>query len=342
MSSRSLTSIEICAGAGGQALGLEQAGFEHRLLVEYWEPACQILEANEPGWRVERKDVRGVDFTEFSADDIDLVAGGVPCTPASKAGKQLGASDSRNLWPEALRMVEEVRPRAAMFENVRGLMDDKFAGWRQETDRPAGRAWLPRRHLEVDLCGRLRRPAAAPAFGACRLPRYRRPGALRMAGAADPSRRARITVGEALKDLVSANGWQGAQRWATEVATAIGRHWSVARRSTEARTWVRPGRARSGSASVSTASDLRTTASPRDPTGLRTSRSSSTFAWLRESKASPTPGRSTRSCARPTRTRRWATRSRRRWRERWAWPSGTRSSPAGRDRNERTAKEDAA
>src|SRR6478609_9084671 len=133
MTSRSLTSIEICAGAGGQALGLEQAGFEHRLLVEYWEPACQILEANEPGWRVERKDVREVDFTEFRGDDIDLVAGGVPCTPASKAGKQLGAADGRNLWPEALRMVEEVRPRAAMFENVRGLMDDKFAGWRQET-----------------------------------------------------------------------------------------------------------------------------------------------------------------------------------------------------------------
>lgn len=220
MSSRSLTSIEICAGAGGQALGLEQAGFDHRLLVEYWEPACQILEANEPGWRVERKDVRGVDFTEFGADDIDLVAGGVPCTPASKAGKQLGASDSRNLWPEALRMVEEVRPRAAMFENVRGLMDDKFAGWRQETiDRLE----------ELGYGDPVWKIIYAADFGVPQL----RPRSVLVAfrDAEDRERFVwpepqtpdgeRVTVGEALKDLVSANGWQGAQRWASEVANAI-------------------------------------------------------------------------------------------------------------------------
>lgn len=220
MTSRPLTSIEICAGAGGQALGLEQAGFEHRLLVEYWEPACQILEANEPGWRLERKDVRDVAFTEFRHSDIDLVAGGVPCTPASKAGKQLGASDSRNLWPEALRMVREVRPRAAMFENVRGLMDEKFAGWRQET---------------IDQLENLgyRDPVwkliYAADFGVPQL----RPRSVLVAfrDAADRKRFVwpepqtpdgqRVTVGEALKDLVSANGWQGAERWANEVANTI-------------------------------------------------------------------------------------------------------------------------
>lgn len=221
MTSRSLTSIEICAGAGGQALGLELAGYEHKLLVEYWQPACEILRSNQPDWRVEQKDLRGVDFSEFSGADIDLVAGGVPCTPASKAGKQLGASDSRNLWPDALRMVEEVRPRAAMFENVRGLMDEKFAGWRQETidqlealgyDQPVWKL------------------VYAADFGVPQL----RPRSVLVAfrDAADRDRfswpepltplEARMTVGEALKDLVSANGWRGAERWATEVAKTIG------------------------------------------------------------------------------------------------------------------------
>ena len=221
MTGRSLTSIEICAGAGGQALGLEQAGYEHKLLVEYWEPACQILEANQPEWRVERKDVRQIDFTEFSGDDIDLVAGGVPCTPASKAGKQLGASDSRNLWPEALRMVEEVRPRAAMFENVRGLMDAKFADWRQETiDRLEALGYEEPEWKIVYAADfgvpQLRPRSVLVAFrDAADRDRFEWPEPVTPNGA-------RVTVGEALKDLVEAKGWLGAERWATKVATVIG------------------------------------------------------------------------------------------------------------------------
>lgn len=220
MISRSLTSIEICAGAGGQALGLAQAGYEHKLLVEYWESACQILEANEPGWRVERKDVRDVDFTEFCDADVDLVAGGVPCTPASKAGKQLGASDDRNLWPEALRMVEEVRPRAAMFENVRGLMDGKFASWRQETiDRLEALGYKDPVWKMVYAADfgvpQLRPRSVLVAFrDAADRDRFVWPEPLTPLGD-------RVTVGEALKDLVSANRWPGAERWATQVATAI-------------------------------------------------------------------------------------------------------------------------
>ena len=218
--SRSLTSIEICAGAGGQALGLEQAGFEHKMLVEYWNPACQILEANEPGWRVERNDLREVSFKEFSDADIDLVAGGVPCTPASKAGKQLGASDSRNLWPEALRVVDEVRPRAAMFENVRGLMDDKFSGWRQETIR---------RLEDLGYLNPEWKLVYAADFGVPQL----RPRSVLVAFREESDRErfawpepatpdgSRVSVGEALKDLVACNGWPGAERWASEVANAI-------------------------------------------------------------------------------------------------------------------------
>lgn len=220
MMSRSLTSIEICAGAGGQALGLEQAGYKHQLLIEYWEPACKILEANEPAWRVEHKDVRRFDFGEFSDAEIDLVAGGVPCTPASKAGRQLGASDSRNLWPEALRMVEEVMPRAAMFENVRGLMDDKFSAWRQETIE---------RLEKLGYRNPVWRMVYAADFGVPQL----RPRSILVAFKNGEDRErfvwpepdtpgtARVTVGEAIKDLVAANGWGGAERWATEVATTI-------------------------------------------------------------------------------------------------------------------------
>lgn len=221
MPSRSLTSIEICAGAGGQALGLEQAGYEHKLLVEYWQPACDILRANQPDWRIEQKDVREVDFSEFGDGDIDLVAGGVPCTPASKAGKQLGASDSRNLWPDALRMVDEVRPRAAMFENVRGLMDERFLGWRQETisrlealgyERPI---WRLVYGADFGV-PQLRPRSVLVAFrDAEDRDRFSWPDALTPV-------EARVTVGEALKDLVSANGWRGAEHWATEVATTIG------------------------------------------------------------------------------------------------------------------------
>lgn len=220
MTSSSLTSIEICAGAGGQALGLEQAGYQHKLLVEHWKPACQILEANEPKWRIEHKDVREMDFTKYIDDDIDLVAGGVPCTPASMAGKQLGASDGRNLWPDAIRMVEEVRPRAAMFENVRGLMDDKFSAWRQETiDRLEDLGYknpIWKLIYSADFAvPQLRPRSVLVAFRDARdRDRFVWPEPV----TPEPER---VTVGEAIKDLAAANGWTGAEHWATNIANTI-------------------------------------------------------------------------------------------------------------------------
>ena len=95
-----MTCIEICAGAGGQALGLEQAGFEALALVEYDANACATLKLNRPQWNVIEGDVR-----EFSAKPyrgVDLFAGGVPCPPFSVAGKQLGSDDERDLLPETL------------------------------------------------------------------------------------------------------------------------------------------------------------------------------------------------------------------------------------------------
>ncbi|MBA4180475.1 MAG: hypothetical protein C0506_07800 [Anaerolinea sp.] len=81
-----LTSLEICAGAGGQALGLEQAGFEHVALVEIDSHACATLRLNRPSWNVLHQDVR--DFHASGFQGVDLLAGGVPCPPFSKAGHQ--------------------------------------------------------------------------------------------------------------------------------------------------------------------------------------------------------------------------------------------------------------
>lgn len=123
------TSIEICAGAGGQAIGLEQAGFEHLALVEIESIACDTLRFNRPKWNVINKDIKDFSAKEFSG--VDLLAGGVPCPPFSIAGKQLGQLDERDLFPEALRLVKECNPKAVMLENVRGLLDVKFKEYRR-------------------------------------------------------------------------------------------------------------------------------------------------------------------------------------------------------------------
>ncbi|RRQ79551.1 DNA (cytosine-5-)-methyltransferase [Streptomyces griseofuscus] len=142
------TSIEICAGAGGQAVGLHQAGFGHLALVEIDRHAVETLELNindHEVWTWERAhcDVLLADVKDFNphkdltkgADllkgrDLDLLAGGVPCPPFSHAGKQLGKDDERDLFPRMLDLVAAVRPKAVMIENVRGIMDPKFANYR--------------------------------------------------------------------------------------------------------------------------------------------------------------------------------------------------------------------
>src|SRR4051812_23341899 len=104
----SLSSVEICAGGGGQALGLEQAGFDHRALVELDGHACATLRLNRPSWNVNEIDLAAFSAKPFKG--IDLLAGGVPCPPFSKAGLQRGGSDERDLFPAAMRLVEECRP----------------------------------------------------------------------------------------------------------------------------------------------------------------------------------------------------------------------------------------
>lgn len=126
---RPLTCVEICAGAGGQALGLALAGFTHAALVEYEADYCKTLKLNRPEWNVICADVHDFDGKPYRG--VDLLAGGVPCPPFSIAGKQLGKDDERDLFPEAIRLIKEMTPRAVMLENVRGFLDAGFDDYRK-------------------------------------------------------------------------------------------------------------------------------------------------------------------------------------------------------------------
>lgn len=207
-----LTSIEICAGAGGQALGLERAGFEHIALVEYEKWSCTTLRQNRPNWNVIEGDVR--EFSTKDHSDVDLLAGGVPCPPFSVAGHRLGQDDERDLFPEALRLVGEAEPRAVMLENVRGLLAPKFEDYRQQIKDRLRFLGYP------DPQWRL---LNASDFGVPQL----RPRAILVAIREDageftwpePMQTSAPTVGEALAYLMAAGGWTGAMEWATRANT---------------------------------------------------------------------------------------------------------------------------
>ena len=208
-----LTCLEICAGAGGQSLGLEQAGFSHLAAVEIDPDACATLRLNRPDWKVEEQDVHHFQGTDFRG--VDLLAGGVPCPPFSIAGKQLGADDERDLFPQALRLVEECEPAAVMLENVRGLATARFASYREQV--------LARLHdlgYETDW-----QVLNASEFGVPQLrPRFilvaMRAAAYRHFEWPAPVRTP-PTVGETLHEHMAAAGWTGAAAWAQR-ANGIG------------------------------------------------------------------------------------------------------------------------
>jgi DNA (cytosine-5)-methyltransferase 1 len=206
-----LTAVEICAGAGGQALGLEQAGFAHAAAVELDPDACQTLRTNRAGWKIIEDDVANVDGRGFTG--VDLLAGGVPCPPFSIAGKQLGSDDERDLFPQALRLAEEIRPRAVLLENVRGLGSQRFDGYRAQVLAQLGelgfRCWWELVHASEHGVPQLRPRfvlvgIAQPWAAAFRWP--------------DPSPVAPPTVGETLADLMGEGGWAGALDWASRAS----------------------------------------------------------------------------------------------------------------------------
>lgn len=125
-----MRSLELFAGAGGLALGIAKAGFRHEAVVEWEQNACgTIRENNQRGvidWPLFEGDVRGFDYSTYG-EGIDLLAGGPPCQPFSIGGKHCGYNDTRNLFPESIRAVRELKPKAVLFENVKGLLRESFA-----------------------------------------------------------------------------------------------------------------------------------------------------------------------------------------------------------------------
>jgi DNA (cytosine-5)-methyltransferase 1 len=223
-----LNVVEICAGAGGQSLGLHLAGFHHRLAVELDATAASTLRNN-----LERlADESGDSAPEVAVGDVadqsvwspekyegvSLLAGGVPCPPFSIAGKQLGASDERDLFAWAVEAAGRMVPDAVMLENVRGLSMPRFAGYRQAVlDRfhqlgyVAGWQLLEARDYGVP---QLRPRFVLVALKAEFAPFFRWP---------EPKPTTE-TVGTTLYELMGAKGWRGAEPWverANDIAPTI-------------------------------------------------------------------------------------------------------------------------
>lgn len=130
-----MTSVELFAGAGGLALGVSQAGFKNRAVVEWDADACATIAHNKErkvkhvkDWNLHKADVKSFPF-ESITPDIDLLAAGVPCQPWSMGGKHRGFEDERNLFPDTIRAVLALRPKAILIENVKGLTRQSFANY---------------------------------------------------------------------------------------------------------------------------------------------------------------------------------------------------------------------
>lgn len=201
-----MTVLEICAGAGGQSVGLEQAGFGHSLAVEIDKDAAATLLLNRPMWNIQHGDVREVNGKDYTG--IDLLAGGVPCPPFSIAGKQLGADDERDLFPEALRLVQEAKPSAVMLENVKGLASARFSTYRRSI-LDALQALGYEADWQLFYSSEFGVPQLRPRFILVAVKRrYHKKFDWPAAHGTPP------TVGEVLLPLMASEGWAGAVAWA--------------------------------------------------------------------------------------------------------------------------------
>ncbi len=210
------TVLDVCTGGGGEFLGLESAGFATVAAVDNDKAACRTLRRNRPDLRVIEDDIRNVGGLEFRG--VDLLAGGVPCPPFSVAGKQLGAQDERDLFPETLRLIRQARPTAVLLENVPGFASRKFDSYRSNLI-----AQIVRLGYAVDW-----RVLQASQFGVPQLrPRFilvalKRRYAKRFCWP-EPSKKV-ATVGQVLTDLMGERDWPGTSSWvlrASEIAPTL-------------------------------------------------------------------------------------------------------------------------
>ena len=210
------TVVEVCAGAGGQSLGLHRAGFCHKVAIELDALAAETLRDNL-GIEVLVGDVaNSLVWNPAEYAGATLFAGGVPCPPFSVAGKQLGSSDERDLFAWAIEQVAVIRPRVVMLENVRGLSGPKFSAYRQR---------VLDRLTEFGYVGEWKLLTSAD-FG---VPQLRPRFVLIAMSEADmrhfywPSSTVlqHRSVGEVLHELMAANGWKFADEW-RELADGVG------------------------------------------------------------------------------------------------------------------------
>lgn len=205
-------SLELCAGAGGQAIGLERAGFEHAGLVEIDPHACATLRLNRPAWAVHEEDLNLFDGRLYKG--VDLLAGGFPCPPFSIAGKQLGADDERDCFPAGLRIIDEVRPKAVMIENVKGILAPAFEEYRTHIDERLKKLgyvtqWKLLNAADYGV-SQLRPRVVIVALKKQYASEFVWPEKIKKAP----------TVGRLLGDLMGSRGWAGVDEW-KKLANAI-------------------------------------------------------------------------------------------------------------------------
>nr|WP_315301346.1 DNA cytosine methyltransferase [Raoultella terrigena] len=130
-----MRSVELFAGAGGLAMGMGRAGFKHAAVIEWNHNACETFRFNQQNhahdverWPVFEGDARAFDYSTIGGE-VFVVSGGPPCQPFSMGGKHRGHMDERDMFPQAVRAVRELRPKAFIFENVKGLMRQSFASY---------------------------------------------------------------------------------------------------------------------------------------------------------------------------------------------------------------------
>lgn len=160
-----MRSVELFAGAGGLAMGMGRAGFNHAAVIEWNHDSCETFRFNQQNhahdveqWPLFEGDARAFDYGTIGGD-VMVVSGGPPCQPFSLGGKHRGHMDERDMFPQAVRAVRELQPKAFIFENVKGLLRQTFASYFEyihlqlshpELMRKKGETW--ERH-----CGRLER-----------------------------------------------------------------------------------------------------------------------------------------------------------------------------------------
>jgi DNA (cytosine-5)-methyltransferase 1 len=203
--------LEVCAGAGGCALGLERAGFAHVALVETDSVACQTLRRNRPWWNVIEADLRTINGAEFP--NVDLLAGGLPSPPFSVAGDRLGLEDDRDVFPATLRIIKESRPRAVLLDNVKGFLSERFAPYRRNVvsclEHLGYRSEIKLLNASSFGVSQSRPIAVLIALQATQAQAFGWPAPL----ASQPD-----TVGELLYSMMAARGWAGASLWRNNAA----------------------------------------------------------------------------------------------------------------------------